>query len=272
MGVAVRLAAVRDALVLAGVDGIALRRATISPSAELSAGLWGDQGVQVLAGVHYRKEPPRRRQPGLRSRAADVATSKGFLGCAVVFHPWRDRQTWRFNVRGPHFHVVGPARWLEEGDGGGGWLFKASNARLEVGSVYDRLAYDLTHVAVTPGRPVVAYCGAVHPQYRAGRLLDERTRGRIDALEGGRLHVCPKCASTNTHSVIPEPEELYRWGIIRPLEKRHRHQVTQHRFADQVLADQVECDDCGAEWLEPLKEPKPPALQRIERPGAFRRR
>jgi len=232
MAVAIRVASITDSLALAGGDGITTRRAILSPSPE--------RAVHLADGPHGHQ-----RMASLRRQAWDLARTKGFLGGALVHHPWRDRQTWRFEHWGPHFHVIGPARWLDEGDGEGGWLFKASPARLRVGGVYDRMAYDLTHVGVVPSKPVVTYHGMVHPRYRKGALLDDRIKTRIAALEGGRTHVCPECSSTNTRSTIPTLEDLERWGIMRPLE-RHRREILQHRF---------QCDDCGhVDGLEPVPE------------------
>lgn len=241
MATAIRVAAVLDSLVLAGGDGLAIRRAVISPPQDRAQAVFDyDNGFMAMAGVHYRKDPPRRRRPGLRSRAVDVALAHGFMGGVVVFHPWRDRQTWRFNVRGPHFHVIGPARWLAEGDGEGGWLFKSTTARMRTGAVYDRLAYDLTHVGVVPSKPVLSYFGVVSPTYRKGTLLDERIKARIKALEEHRTHVCPLCSSIDTRSIMATLEELERWGVIRPLE-RHWRQGPPDPPRQAVL----ECADCG---------------------------
>jgi predicted RNA-binding Zn-ribbon protein involved in translation (DUF1610 family) len=262
MATAIRVGAVRDSLVLAGDDGLSIRRAVISPPQDRADLVFDyDNGFIAVAGVHHQKDPPRRRRPGLRNRAVELAMSKGFLGGVIVFHPWRDRQTWRFNIRGPHFHVIGPARWLDEGDGEGGWLFKASPSRLRVGGVYDRLAYDLTHVGVVPSKPVLAYFGVVSPKYRNGALLDVRIKARIKAIEDHRTHVCPKCSSTNTTTIIPTIEELERWGIIRPLERRK--QVAQYRF---------KCDDCGSvDGVEPVPKVRVPATRPVD-PRTYRRK
>ena len=250
MATAIRVGAVRDTLVMEHGQGggLKIRRAVISPAPERARmAMDYDHGLVAMAGVHHRKEPPRKARPGLRNWAWELAEAKGFLGGVMVFHPWRDRQTWRFNIPGPHFHVIGPAHWLEEGDGADGWLFKASPARLRTGGVYDRLAYDLTHVGVYPGKPVVTYLGAMNGRKvrLAYAVLD-----RIKALEEHRTHVCPACSSINTRSIIPTLEDLEEWGIMRPLERHHRDLV-QHRF---------KCDDCGhVDGLEP--EPRQPGLE-----------
>ncbi|GAG90086.1 unnamed protein product, partial [marine sediment metagenome] len=189
MATAIRVAAVRDTLVMEHGQGggLKIRRAILSPPPERSR--------HAMDGIHGFQ-----RMANLRIQAREVAETKGFLGAVTVFHPWRDRQTWRFQYPGPHFHMIGPAHWLDEGDGEDGWLFKSSPSRLTLGGVYDRLAYDLTHVGVVPSRPVVTYWGALNGRkvHLAYAVLD-----RIKALEEHRTHVCPECSSLNTHSIIP---------------------------------------------------------------------
>lgn len=236
MATAIRADGIRGAL--AAPDGLVFtRRAVLSPPPERWEAL-----RRVQNGHHL--------MTGLRRQAWDLAQSKGFLGGVLVFHPWRDRQTWRFRHWGPHFHIIGPAAWLGEGDTArdGGWFFQARAGPMRLGAVYDRLAYDLTHVGVVPGKPVVTYHGAVHPNHRRGALLDQATKGRIAGLEGGRVHVCPQCASTNTRAYLPTWEELEAWGVIRPLERAERAQWAQAA---------LKCDDCGGLALEPVPEPAP---------------
>lgn len=228
MATAIRVGAVRDTLVMEHGQGAGLkiRRAVISPAPERSRmAMDYDHGLATMG--------------RLRTQAREVAESKGFQGGVMVFHPWRDRQTWEFKYAGPHFHIIGPAHWLEEGDGADGWLFKASPSRLRTGGVYDRLTYDLSHVGVYPSKPVVTYWGAMNGRKvrLAYAVLD-----RIKALEEHRTHVCPACSSINTRAIVPTLEELERWGIMRPLERHHRE--VQNRF---------KCDDCGnVDGLEPV--------------------
>lgn len=249
MATAIRVMAVRDTLIIQHGQGrgLKVRRAVLSPPPERSRmAMDYDNGVRAVAGVHYRKEPPRRRVPGLRHQAMELAKEKGFIGGVLVFHPWRDRQTWEFKYPGPHFHIIGMAHWLEEGDDDG-WLFKASNARLRLGGVYDRMVYDLTHVGVAPSRPVVTYWG--RRVKLALAVVD-----RIEALETGHRHVCPECSGINTRSITPTMGELERWGLMRPLE-RHRRELAQHRF---------KCDDCGhVDGTEPVPRKLGPEAEAV---------
>jgi hypothetical protein len=235
MATAIRVDAIRAAL--AAPDGLVFtRRAVISPPPERSGHLRENR-----RGHHL--------MTNLRRQAWDLAQAKGFIGGVLVFHPWRDRQTWRFRHWGPHFHIIGPAAWLGEGDTArdGGWFFQARAGPLRAGAVYDRLAYDLTHVGVVPSKPVVTYSGAMHHLYRRGALLDQATRDRIAALEGGKVHVCPQCASTNTRAYLPTWQDLEAWGLMRPLERRRR----------EAFQAALACDDCGALVLDQVPEATP---------------
>jgi hypothetical protein len=247
MGTAVRVVAMRDGLVdlSTSLDGnlhweaLDIRRAIISPSPERAAEIWdGRNGFQRMA--------------SLRTQAQAVARDHGFLGEVMIFHPWRDAGTWVFDRPGPHFHVIGPAAWLSPGDGADGWVFKASPVRLELGGVYDRLAYDLTHVGVVPRRPVIIYSGMLHHRHRM--IMTPEARARVKAILGNRTHVCPVCSSTNTRTYIPTMDELESWGIVRPLERKQRSEILQHRFR---------CDDCGHVETEPIPPVRPAAVQPI---------
>jgi len=182
----------------------------------------------------------------LRDQARDLAAAKGFLGGCMNFHPWRDSiERWRFDVEGPHFNVMGPATWLEPGgdDEDDGWNFIANPRRYRrVPEMFEVIAYDLTHVGVVPGRPVLTWWGAARvegthpdPSKRRGLKLDPRVLARIKAIEDGSHVVCSECNGTNTYTVMATPEDLERWG----LGGRHRHGrgAVQHRF---------KCNDCGA--------------------------
>ncbi|GAG91934.1 unnamed protein product, partial [marine sediment metagenome] len=92
MATAMRVAAVRDTLIMEHGQGggLKIRRAILSPPPERSA-LAMDHANGIVA------------MGRLRTQAREVAETKGFLGAVMVFHPWRDRQTWRFQYPGPHF-------------------------------------------------------------------------------------------------------------------------------------------------------------------------
>jgi hypothetical protein len=194
---------------------------------------------------------------GLRKQARDLATAKGFLGTAMVFHPWRDSITkWTFNVEGPHFHLVGPATWLEPGgdtDQDDGWIFEV-NPRWyrRIPEIFEVIAYDLTHVGAVPTKPVITWSGAAHAN---ALKLEPRVLAWIKAIEGGSHAVCPACNGTNTHTVVPTHEELELWGVIRPLERaeRDRRADPQHPAIRAATrgggeyrpAPVTRCDDCG---------------------------
>lgn len=185
-----------------------------------------------------------------RRTAIQIALEKGFLAGFIVFHPWRDKGTWAFDERGPHFHVLGLAQWLGQGDGEGGYNFIARPERyFRAWPVFDRLAYDLTHVGIAPRRPSVVAFG---PKALTARTrLPAVLRDRIKSVESGLTWVCSNCGSTNTHTSPATWEDRAAWGLdnmdrLPPL-------AVQHRFR---------CDDCGA--TEPVPE-KPVHLGPRER-------
>ncbi|GAG73243.1 unnamed protein product, partial [marine sediment metagenome] len=123
MGAAIKLEAVLTTLILDGEyrghrvgRKAAVRRAVLSPPRDRWPAVYDDHGHQ--------------RMKGLRKQARELATAKGFLGMCDPFHPWRDSdEKWRFDVEGPHFHVTGPATWLEPGgdtDQDDGWIFEVN--------------------------------------------------------------------------------------------------------------------------------------------------
>jgi len=258
MGAAIKLEAVLGTLKLDGEyrgryvnPSVAVRRAVLSPSPDR----WG--------GVY----DPHRGTALMRSlarQAREIAEGKGFLGGAVAFHPWRDsRVRWTFDVEGPHFHFTGPASWLDAADddqvGDDTWKFIIMPRWYRrVPEIFEAVAYDLTHVGVSPTRPVLTWWGAAH-----GRALklDARIRDRIKAIEEGSHAVCPECNGTNTFTIMATHEELERWGV-RPRSHVGRgvqDPPRQYRFV---------CGDCGA--VEPVPE-KTPGTEKIERPWRYRR-
>ncbi|GAG97548.1 unnamed protein product, partial [marine sediment metagenome] len=140
------------------------------------------------------------------------------------------------------------------GDQDEGWVFEA-NPRWyrRVPELFEVVAYDLTHVGVVTGRPVLTWWGAAH-----GRALklDRRVLARIKAIEDGSHVVCPECNGTNTRTVVAAPEDLERWGVLDPGRQPGDRPPTQHRF---------KCDDCGHVDEDGL-EPVPKARVRATRP------
>jgi hypothetical protein len=259
MGAAIKLESVLTTLILDGEyrghqvgRNAAIRRAVLSPPRDRWPGIFDDTG--------------HRTMKQMKKTARDLAQQKGFLGAVMVFHPWRDtREKWRFDVEGPHFHVDGPATWLEPGGDtvqDDGWIFKV-NPRWyrRVPEIFEVIAYDLTHVGVVPSKPVITWSGAAHAN---ALKLEPRVLARIKAVEEGSHAVCPECNGTNTHMIMATSEDLERWGVLdlgpHP-GGRIREPPTQNRFT---------CDDCGT--IEPVPPKKRPGSEIIEKPWLYNRR
>lgn len=236
-------------------EGLALRRSSINIPTER----WG----WVMDPEHHRDAVTR-----LRRRAVAIARQVGYVGSAVVFHPYRDSQErWRFDVLGPHFHVTGWARSLAPWGKGeylasDGWTVSHRPERWPPGTLYRKLAYDLTHVGTAANRPSLTWWGQCHNR---ANPLPERAREELAALYDGHLAVCPSCDSINTRRTLATLEELIGWaGSVHRLPRRVRT-ATQHRFAVSS------CDDCGDVALEPIPERRP-GTEIIERPWTFNRK
>ena len=252
MGAAIKLEAILTTLIIdeeyrghrVGRNA-AIRRASLSPPSDRRHEMYGIFGHRIMT--------------DLRKEARELAMAKGFLGLCEDFHPWRDTiEKWTFNVDGPHFHMTGPATWLESGgdtEPDNGWIFEV-NPRWyrRAPEIYEVIAYDLTHVGVVPNKPVINWSGAAHGR---NLKLDPRVIARIKAIESGSHAVCPKCDGLNTYTIVPTQEDLERWGIMKPLEstKREDPKGPQHPAIKMAMrgagasqyhpAPVTKCDDCG---------------------------
>lgn len=250
MAAAVRLRAVRATRV---AEGMTIRRLMVSPPP--------DRWPAVFDGNIANA---RRAMTGLRRQAIDLAKALGMRGGAVGFHPGRDsEERWTFNVRGPHFHFTGFAAVTGPHRGDGGWVAKWGPKEYVPGpGLFNLLAYDLTHVGCSPNLPGLVWWGIAHHRVNP---LPREARALIEALAEGVRLVCPECTSIHTRRTEATWEELGEWGFHEPVaHEKPRGPPRQHRFVAG------ECDDCGAEWMEPIPEKPAPWAKPILKPWHYR--